>query len=400
MTRRPFQEPARVIADTSLTDGVVIAEQKLQGLWSEASSLTHIGAEVSGVAEREAVVGASFRLGIASRDDCSTDRELSDQQQFAFLGYSREYLRAQVLNENPDSDNSLPSEFLQRSRFRPTVDTVFEEGEEESGDELHILENVTDLTRSLIPTEYFKSSRKFRKLSRNMSSRARPGLGSLRKRLSGRLAKSATEEPAPSNGDSRSVSPSQARKSRGGSGSPPGSPKRRSHSQVESPTKSPGRKGRGSFRRTQSEEEDPPAPPPGSPGKQSRGREARPGVFQRLRERSRSRSRSASRRNLASEDRKEMLVAVTSCRSDGYYNQKAPGSTSKLPRKAPTNLKLFHELAVGVKDAYAAVGATPRKPNEDDQKMMDEQEFHGRLVLWDFVGNLDFVSVAIDERGS
>ena len=81
-----------------------------------------------------------------------------------------------------------------------------------------------------------------------------------------------------------------------------------------------------------------------------------------------------------------MLVAVTSCRSDGYYHQKAPGSTSKLPRKAPTNLKLFHELAVGVKDAYAAVGATPQKPDDSVQD--------GRRVLWDFVGNLDFVRVA------
>jgi hypothetical protein len=87
-----------------------------------------------------------------------------------------------------------------------------------------------------------------------------------------------------------------------------------------------------------------------------------------------------------------MLVAVTSCRSDGYYNQKAPGSTSKLPRKAPTNLKLFHELAVGVKDAYAAVGAIPRKPSDDDKKQLSEEEYNGRLVLWDFIGNLDFVS--------
>jgi hypothetical protein len=87
-----------------------------------------------------------------------------------------------------------------------------------------------------------------------------------------------------------------------------------------------------------------------------------------------------------------MLVAVTSCRSDGYYNQKAPGSTSKLPRKAPTNLKLFHELAVGVKDAYAAVGATPRKPSDEDQKQLSEEEYNGRMVLWDFIGNLDFVS--------
>lgn len=116
-------------------------------------------------------------------------------------------------------------------------------------------------------------------------------------------------------------------------------------------------------------------------------------VLQRLRERSRSRSRASSSRQLAAaENAKEMLVAVTSCRSDGYYNQKAPGSISKLPRKAPTNLKLFHELAVGVKDAYAAVGATPKNPTEEEKKKMGKDDLEARIVLWDFVGNLDFVS--------
>ena len=100
--------------------------------------------------------------------------------------------------------------------------------------------------------------------------------------------------------------------------------------------------------------------------------------------------------------RKSTVVTVTSCRSDGYYNQKAPGSTSKLPRKAPTNLKLFHELAVGLKDAFTAVGQTPMKPimeqeiedeitGEKKTIVMDENEFIGRTVLWDFMGNIDFV---------
>ena len=100
--------------------------------------------------------------------------------------------------------------------------------------------------------------------------------------------------------------------------------------------------------------------------------------------------------------RKSTVVTVTSCRSDGYYNQKAPGSTSKLPRKAPTNLKLFHELAVGLKDACTAVGQTPMKPimeqeiedeitGEKKTIVMDENEFIGRTVLWDFMGNIDFV---------
>ena len=87
-------------------------------------------------------------------------------------------------------------------------------------------------------------------------------------------------------------------------------------------------------------------------------------------------------------------MTVTSCRSDGYYNQKAPGSTTKLPRKAPSNLKLFHELAVGLKDAYAAVGQTPVKPLtvEEGGEELSEDDFHARLVLWEFIGNIDFVS--------
>ena len=130
-----------------------------------------------------------------------------------------------------------------------------------------------------------------------------------------------------------------------------------------------------------------------SGGGRGRGKEGgRPNLIQRLRERSRSRSRTRRASTPELERRKEMLVAVTSCRSDGYYNQKAPGATFKLPRKAPTNLKLFHELAVGVKDAYAAVGAKPRKPSEDDAKKMESHEYDARIVLWDFVGNLDFVS--------
>lgn len=123
-------------------------------------------------------------------------------------------------------------------------------------------------------------------------------------------------------------------------------------------------------------------------------------IIQRFRERSRSRSRTRAATAAASrsdggrtvpDHAKELLVAVTSCRSDGYYSQKAPGSISKLPRKAPTNLKLFHELAVGVKDAYAAVGATPRNPTDDEKKKLAPDIIDSKVVLWDFIGNLDFV---------
>ena len=141
------------------------------------------------------------------------------------------------------------------------------------------------------------------------------------------------------------------------------------------------------------------------------------GVMKRVRSLSRSRGRRnrhesdtdssefSSSSEGGSRRPKSTVVTVTSCRSDGYYNQKAPGSTSKLPRKAPTNLKLFHELAVGLKDAFAAVGQTPIKP-EMTQEITDEatgetriavgmteEEFAGRTILWDFMGNIEFVSL-------
>ena len=128
---------------------------------------------------------------------------------------------------------------------------------------------------------------------------------------------------------------------------------------------------------------------------------------------SRSRSRSISRSRHALDDdgddssmasvdsstsgrgsQKQLLVAVTSCRSDAYHAQKAPGATSMLPRKAPSALKIFHELAVGVKDAYEAMGATPVKPDEESEefRQIPFQEQIGRKVLWEFNGNLNFVS--------
>lgn len=129
------------------------------------------------------------------------------------------------------------------------------------------------------------------------------------------------------------------------------------------------------------------------------------GIVRRIRSLSRSRARSSKDLSDSgnSEERPKTIVTVTSCRSDGYYNQKAPGSTSKLPRKAPTNLKLFHELAVGIKDAYAAVGQTPTKPvlvNEDTGDKMNETEFEAKCVLWEFIGNIDFVSFFFDMLGS
>jgi hypothetical protein len=58
----------------------------------------------------------------------------------------------------------------------------------------------------------------------------------------------------------------------------------------------------------------------------------------------------------------DRIVTVTSCRSDAYHDQRASGSTSKLPRRAPSALKTFHELAVGIKDAYEAGGYVVLRP--------------------------------------
>ena len=144
-------------------------------------------------------------------------------------------------------------------------------------------------------------------------------------------------------------------------------------------------------------EETTPAPSPPAVPEEDKKKRRGEGFVGRMRSLSRSRSRSSSRMSESSRDHHpKTIVTVTSCRSDGYYNQKAPGSTSKLPRKAPTNLKLFHELAVGIKDAYAAVGQTPNKPVLETNDVtghptMNEKEFQARSVLWEFIGNIDFV---------
>lgn len=90
-----------------------------------------------------------------------------------------------------------------------------------------------------------------------------------------------------------------------------------------------------------------------------------------------------------------MLVAVTSCKSDAYYAQKAPGAISMLPRKAPSALKTFHELAVGMKDAYEAVGATPVKVDPDSQEFhaLPKRDQEGKTVLFAFMENINFVSI-------
>ena len=210
---------------------------------------------------------------------------------------------------------------------------------------LQTLSNVTAQQRLLIP--YFRKQH-HNNTKMSSSGSARTGLF---RRMSGRRGRS---EESSESSDTNSANNNNSSNSNNVTPVSPKSPSRRAHS-VET---------------SNNNVDD-----------ESSERSERPGrLFGRLRERSRSRSRSRRNHEDATNS-SEMLVAVTSCRSDGYYNQKAPGSTAKLPRKAPANLKLFHELAVGVKDAYAAVGETPKNPPEGQTS-----------VLWEFIGNLDFVS--------
>jgi len=128
----------------------------------------------------------------------------------------------------------------------------------------------------------------------------------------------------------------------------------------------------------------------------------------------------------------ELIVTVTSCRSDAYHEGRACG-TSRLPRRAPSALKTFHELAVGVKDAYEAGGCTVSKPppregdkgdgkvggdgipsviggdgNNNDEinddannanttPQLSQAEWDRRSVLFEFFGNLDFLLALVDE---
>ncbi|KAL7483179.1 LOW QUALITY PROTEIN: hypothetical protein ACHAW6_008841 [Cyclotella cf. meneghiniana] len=111
-------------------------------------------------------------------------------------------------------------------------------------------------------------------------------------------------------------------------------------------------------------------------------------------------------------DQREIIIAVTSCRSDAYHENRAPGSTVKLPRRAPSALKTFHELAVAVKDAYEAGGCVPKRPeiannnnnnsnnnnsnNNNAQKQITHEQ-EAKRILYDFMGNLDFLLALVDE---
>jgi hypothetical protein len=310
--------------------------------------------------------GASFRLGIAVRcdeDSYSRDsgEDFNDRETYPFCP-------SELEQHYPGPSSLKGLDFVAKEAFDRVVSFAADPPATQlyslEAETLERLDNVTELSRSFIPAALFKRKKKKRRLKK-MSSKGVASTIRNRLSLSGKKSKESNGDSAEPRGRERSNS-----RSRSHSQAIPGSPGksadlRRAHSQVD----------------VDDDNSD----------DEQNGR-GRPGIFARIRERSRSRSRSRSRKD-SGNPQKEMLVAVTSCKSDGYYNQKAPGSTFKLPRKAPTNLKLFHELAVGVKDAYAAVGATPHKPTEEDKKTMQPAALEGATVLWDFVGNLDFVSV-------
>jgi len=151
-----------------------------------------------------------------------------------------------------------------------------------------------------------------------------------------------------------------------------------------------------------------------------------------------SSSNSSSAGSLSSLSRRgsnycERIITVTSCRSDAYHDQRAPGATLKLPRRAPSALKTFHELAVGIKDAYEAGGCMPMRPppkgggvdgvpklidpgagstgeNSSEENgaattsatpanvpQLTEIEWEHQRILFEFMGNLDFLLALVDE---
>ena len=274
------------------------------------------------------------------------------------------------------------------------------------------LENVTAYTRSLIPPELLNPPRPKRRnpiLAATLSEKNKMATTvkvssdnrmtksrSFRKRLS-RSSKTKKAENIDYGQDQDAPIPAQ----------PAGKPK---HRMEEQDPENTGRYRHSAHRPAPPLDEIPPVMSAGSedtPVKSNRSERSPPsqphgrgrGLVEKIRSASRSRSRSRSRKEMEShEDNKSILIAVTSCRSDAYHNQKAPGSTSKLPRKAPSNLKLFHELAVGLKDAYTAAGETPTRPNPEEwSKYMSPNEIAARTVLWEFVGNLDFLLALVDE---
>lgn len=278
------------------------------------------------------------------------------------------------------ADTGYSSVFRFSGSLASTLTKVAEDNEDEQ--EPTLLHDVTELSRSLIPSELFHKKKKMTSAS-SVATETKQKRGGLRRRLvaslgAGRDKRKEEKRDDVLEGEAQNVSLI-----------PDETPESTQPRESRLDRKPFDRRSYAEQEKNRASEEDESVQDDVS-AKSKVKKES--GLVRRMRSLSRSRSRSNSRKD-DSENRSGMIVAVTSCRSDGYYNQKAPGSTSKLPRKAPTNLKLFHELAVGVKDAYAAVGQTPQKPFEGEgAEKMTQQEFVAKAVLWEFIGNVDFVS--------
>jgi len=179
-----------------------------------------------------------------------------------------------------------------------------------------------------------------------------------------------------------------------------------------------------------------------SNNKQRGGGGGAPGHVYNLPDTDSSTSSNSSSSGMSNNMNIERIITVTSCRSDAYHDGKAPGSTSKLPRRAPSALKTFHELAVGIKDAYEAGGCMPIKPPPDKTKdgknkdggvptsiggsggessvtssdnnsetscantttttaanipQLSTAEWEWHRTLFEFMGNLDFLLALVDE---
>ncbi|KAL7504615.1 hypothetical protein ACHAXN_002449 [Cyclotella atomus] len=163
--------------------------------------------------------------------------------------------------------------------------------------------------------------------------------------------------------------------------------------------------------------------PTPTPQAQERGRSAsKPSSFLRSLSRSLSRSRSSTNGYSTLDDEsgeghttpQDLIITVTSCRSDAYHENRV--TTTKLPRRAPSALKTFHELAVAVKDAYVAGGCVPTKPVSSAPSTTatantaaegggansvagssNNNNNEAQRILYDFFGNLDFLLALVDE---
>ena len=85
---------------------------------------------------------------------------------------------------------------------------------------------------------------------------------------------------------------------------------------------------------------------------------------------------------------KPIIVAVTSCKSASYNKHKPLSKViEQLPNKAPSVLKMFHELAIGVIDAYEASGIMNMGNN-----CQNSGGDGGGSIVGEFLSNVNFVS--------